>query len=99
MSSGLERAIGRVVEGTRHWSPARWRSGADAMHGLVQALADLAADVEGRERRPVPRLPNDLSLPDQLQVVGLDLIELEPLRAEDEARAAAALAAARAALF
>ncbi|GAA1685198.1 hypothetical protein GCM10009830_35770 [Glycomyces endophyticus] len=99
MSSELERAIGRVVEGTRHWSPARWRPRADAMHGLVQALADIAADAEDRPRRPVPRLPHDMSLPDQLQVVGLDLIELEPLDPAHRARADAAVQAARDALL
>ena len=44
------------------------------MHGLVQQLADLGADAEGREHRPVPRLANDLGLPDQLRVVVADLV-------------------------
>ncbi len=69
------------------------------MHGLVQALADIAADAEGRERRPVPRLPNDMSLPDQLQVVGVDLIELEPLDSSQVKAADEAIAAARSDLF
>lgn len=69
------------------------------MHALVQEIADLAADAEDRPRRPVPRLPNDLHLPDQLQVVGLDLIELEPLDPERQAAAERAVAAARTALF
>lgn len=69
------------------------------MHGLVQALADIAADVEGRERRPVPRLPNDMSLPDQLQVVGVDLIELEPLKDNEQAKADRAIQEARSSLF
>jgi hypothetical protein len=47
------------------------------MHALVQTLADIAADAEGQPRRPVPRLPNDMQLPDQLQVIGLDLLEAE----------------------
>jgi hypothetical protein len=99
LSTELERAIGRVVEGTRHWSPARWLPHADTMHGLVQALADIAADVEGRAHRPVPRLPNDMSLPDQLQVVGVDLIELEPLKDNEQAKAERAIQEARSSLF
>ncbi|MEU6249277.1 hypothetical protein [Glycomyces sp. NPDC047010] len=91
--------MGRVVEGTRHWSPARWSPRADAMHALVQEIADIAADAEDRPRRPVPRLPNDLHLPDQLQVVGVDLIELEPLSDAHRERTEAAVATARAALF
>ena len=43
-------------------------------HGLVQSLADAAADAEGRPRRPVPRLGSDLALPDQLRVMVADLI-------------------------
>ncbi|MFB9658196.1 hypothetical protein ACFQS3_18310 [Glycomyces mayteni] len=99
MSSDIERAIGRVVEGTRHWSPARWSSRADAMHALVQEIADIAADAEDRPRRAVPRLPNDMHLPDQLQVVGIDLIELEPLAPQRQEAAERAVSEARAALF
>jgi hypothetical protein len=70
------------------------------MHALVQALADLAADAEGQPRRPVPRLPNDTHLPDQLQVIGLDLLEFESkLTEEQRAAAEAAIQRARAALF
>jgi hypothetical protein len=98
LNSELERAIGRVVEGTRHWSPARWRSKADAMHALVQALADIAADAEGQPRRPVPRLPNDMQLPDQLQVIGLDLLEA-PLSTEQRDAAEQAIKQARNELF
>ena len=46
---------------------------ADAMHALVQRLADMVASVEGREPLPVPRLSNDLALPDQLRVMVADL--------------------------
>jgi hypothetical protein len=98
LSSELERAIGRVVEGTRHWSPARWRSKADAMHALVQALADIGADAEGRPRRPVPRLPNDMQLPDQLQVIGVDLLEA-PLTPDQRDAAEQAIKQARSELF
>ncbi|HEX2145797.1 MAG TPA: hypothetical protein VHG10_14960 [Glycomyces sp.] len=100
MSTELERAIGRVVEGTRHWSPARWSSTAEAMHALVQALADIAADAEGEPRRDVPRLPNHTQLPDQLQVIGLDLLEVESRLTEMQREEIdQAIKTARAALF
>jgi hypothetical protein len=50
---------------------------ADLAYGLVQRLADLGADAEGRPRRPVPRL-NDLVLPDQLRVMADDLLAAGP---------------------
>jgi hypothetical protein len=100
LSTELERAIGRVVEGTRHWSPARWSSRAAAMHALVQALADVSAEAEGRPRRAVPRLPSDMHLPDQLQVIGLDLLDVEDRLTEAQRRRADdAIRQARAALF
>lgn len=68
------------------------------MHTLVQALADIAADAEGQPRRPVPRLPNDLQLPDQLQVIGLDLLECD-LTPEQRDAAERAITTARAAIF
>jgi hypothetical protein len=68
------------------------------MHALVQALADLTADAEGRERRTVPRLPNDLNLPDQLQVIGVDLLEADLTEAQ-RGQAEAALQQARSVLF
>jgi hypothetical protein len=46
---------------------------ADLMFRLVQRLADLAAEAEGRACRPVPRLDNDLALVDQVRVMVLDL--------------------------
>jgi hypothetical protein len=42
----------------------------------VQRLADLAADLEGRPRRPVPRLA-DAVLADQLAVTVEDLLRLD----------------------
>jgi hypothetical protein len=51
---------------------------ADLLHGLVQEVADLAADAEGQPRRPVTRLDNDLALPDQLRVVAADLVAAAP---------------------
>ncbi len=102
MEPTLERAIGRVVEGTRHWSPARWssRGRAEAMHALVQALADVCAEAEGEPRRAVPRLAADLHLPEQLQVVGLDLLDVaDRLTPAQRAAVDAAIARARSALF
>ena len=46
---------------------------AEAVHGLVQRLADLAAGIEGRPPQAVPRLSNDLALPDQVRVMVADL--------------------------
>lgn len=40
----------------------------------MQRLADAAADAENRPRRPVPRLPSDLALADQLRVMAHDLL-------------------------
>jgi hypothetical protein len=78
----LVRAVDRLVNHVGHWSPARWavsapanaRSRADVVHALAQRLADLEADVTGRPERPVPRLNNDLALPDQVRVMTLDLV-------------------------
>ncbi|WP_081687525.1 hypothetical protein [Glycomyces tenuis] len=70
------------------------------MHALVQALADVCAEAEGEPRRPVPRLASDLHLPEQLQVVGLDLLDVaERLTAEQREAADAAIARARERLF
>ncbi|WP_100447947.1 hypothetical protein [Glycomyces xiaoerkulensis] len=102
MEPTLERAIGRVVEGTRHWSPARWSSGgnAEAMHALVQALADLDAEAEGEPRREVPRLASDLHLPDQLQVIGLDLLDVaDRLTPDQQSRIEEVIREARQTLF
>jgi len=78
----LVRTVDRLVDHVGHWSPARWtvsvpagdRTRADVVHALAQRLADLEADVTGRPDRPVPRLGNDLALPDQVRVVTLDLV-------------------------
>ncbi|HEX6498002.1 MAG TPA: hypothetical protein VF054_03115 [Micromonosporaceae bacterium] len=72
----LLRAVDRLVDQIAHWTPSRWAasSAAPRVHALVQLLADLDAEVEGLPRRPVPRLDNDLALPDQLRVVAHDLV-------------------------
>jgi hypothetical protein len=88
------------VNQVSHWTPGRWSRAApggaggtgtraDLMHGLVQRLADRAADREGQPRRAVPRLDSDLALPDQLRVVAADLVATAP---PPDIRAAAAAA-------
>jgi hypothetical protein len=82
----LELAVSRLVDQVAHWTPARWSkpaasvagTRAEAVHALVQRLADAAAGAEGQPRRPVPRLTNDLALPDQLRVVTADLLAAAP---------------------
>lgn len=68
------------------------------MHALIQVLADLDADAEGRPRIAVPRLPYDTALADQLRVVAADLCAADPAPSA-LAAAREALARARAALF
>ena len=46
---------------------------ADSAHALAQLFADLAADLEHRVRRDVPRL-NDLAVGDQVAVTAHDLV-------------------------
>ncbi|MFI5890743.1 hypothetical protein ACIA5D_11570 [Actinoplanes sp. NPDC051513] len=71
-------AIDRLLNQVRHWEQPRWREGrADRTYELVQRLADLAADAEGRPRRPVPR-EHDMILPDQLRVMADDLLATDP---------------------
>jgi hypothetical protein len=76
-------SIERLHNQVRHWEQARWwvRKAAgvrsDLVFALVQRLADLAADAERRDRRPVPREP-DLVLPDQLRVISDDLLAAGP---------------------
>ncbi len=78
----LIRAVDRLVTQVGHWSTARWASAApvgsgsraDVVHALAQRLADLEAAATGRPSRPVPRLDNDLALPDQLRVLARDLV-------------------------
>jgi hypothetical protein len=89
----LELAVARLVNQVAHWTPVRWSkptaagtgTRAEAMHALVQRLADEAAQAEGGQSRPVPRLVNDLALPDQLRVVSADLIAADPDRANANA--------------
>ncbi|MCZ7376843.1 hypothetical protein ACWDXH_17565 [Micromonospora chokoriensis] len=101
----LDKAVTLLVRQVVHWQQPRWAaaatagnvSRADLVHRLVQEIANLAADAEGEPRRTVPRLDNDLALPDQVRVVVADLVAAG---ADDEvlARAAAEVTATRNAL-
>ncbi|BCJ44453.1 hypothetical protein GCM10010168_12670 [Actinoplanes ianthinogenes] len=81
--SEFATSVERLLTLVRHWEESRWAAGAgdgtrgDLAHALVQRLADLGAEAEGRAPRPVPRA-HDLVLPDQLRVVADDLITAEP---------------------
>ncbi|MFG1914137.1 hypothetical protein [Micromonospora sp. NPDC048898] len=98
----LDQAVRLLVGQVGHWQQPRWAAvattgnvpRADLVHRLVQEVANLAADAEGQPRRVVPRLDNDLALPDQLRVVAADLMAVG---ADDEvlARAAAEVTATR----
>jgi len=70
-------ALERLLNQVKHWEQPRWHGRADQTYALVQLLADLGADAEGRERRVVPR-EHDLILPDQLRVMADDLIAAAP---------------------
>ncbi|SNY28093.1 hypothetical protein [Paractinoplanes atraurantiacus] len=67
-------SVDRLLNQVRHWEAPRWRAEGrgDRVYALVQRLADLAADAEGRPRRVVPR-ESDLVLPDQLRVIADDV--------------------------
>ena len=101
----LRRAVDLLTGQVGHWMAPRWAARAttgnaaraDLVHQLVQRIANLAADAEGQPRRTVPRLGNDLALPDQLRVVAADLVAAgapDPVLAE----AAAGVRATRQAL-
>lgn len=82
----LRRTVDLLARQVGHWEAPRWAapaadgsgSRADAVHAVVQRIADLAADAEGVGRRPVPRLEHDLGLADQLRVVAADLVAAGP---------------------
>jgi hypothetical protein len=81
----FETAVRRLLAQVGHWEAGRWHAPANAgggtrgevVFGLVQRLADDAADAEGRRRRPVPRLADPV-LPDQLRVTTDDLLAAAP---------------------
>jgi hypothetical protein len=80
-SDELRAQVRKLVGQVAHWTPSRWTASSasgpkksDLVHELIQWLADAGADAESRPRRPVPRLDNDLALPDQVRVVTADLL-------------------------
>ncbi|MFI5843437.1 hypothetical protein ACIA8K_27390 [Catenuloplanes sp. NPDC051500] len=82
----LDQALERFVRQTGHWEAPRWAlpldgtpgTRADALHALITWVADAAADADGEPHRPVPRLPHDPALIDQLRVVTADLRAATP---------------------
>jgi hypothetical protein len=75
----LDRELRRVTDRLRTLGLARLerpgpdgRTPAQRAHEVAQALADLAADATGRDRRDVPVLPAH-AVADQVAVTGLDL--------------------------
>jgi hypothetical protein len=99
--SPLGRSVEKLAGQVSHWTPSRWAASsasgptrAEVVHSLVQWLADAGADAEGHPRRPVPRLDNDLALPDQLRVMARDLTATGDQAAIERARELVAAAAA-----
>ncbi|MFB9237304.1 hypothetical protein ACFFWC_17375 [Plantactinospora siamensis] len=86
MSAELTREVDLLARQVGHWEAPRWAAKADRgnaaradlVHRLVQEIANRAADAAGEPRRTVPRLDNDLALPDQLRVVAADLAAADP---------------------
>jgi hypothetical protein len=99
LNAAVEKLVGRVAD----WTPSRWAASgasgqtrAERVHELVQWLADRAADAEGEPHRAVPRLDNDLALPDQLRVVAADLVAVaDPTTAAEAAQRVRAVRLAR----
>jgi hypothetical protein len=88
----LDVAVRKLIGQVSHWTPPPWAasslsgaSRAGLMHDLVQWMADRSAEAEGRPARPVPRLDNDLALPDQLRVVTDDLRRFAPASVQRDA--------------
>ncbi len=73
----LAREARSLVERLRVWTPARWAAEipsygtrGDVVHHLAQWFASRAGEAPTR----LPRLDNDLALPDQLAVTADDLV-------------------------
>jgi hypothetical protein len=82
----LARAVDRLVDQIAPWPLSRWAasagsgggSRASVEHAHAQRLADLEAGHTGHPRHEVPRLDNDLVLPDQVKVTARDLLAAVP---------------------
>jgi hypothetical protein len=97
VSDQVRTALARIDRQLAPWTNTRYArilasglTGGDTVHGLVQAIADLAAVAEGQPLRPVPRI-GDVGLRDQLRVVTTDLLAADPsedtlIRAADAIR-------------
>ncbi len=75
--SVLDRESRSLVQRLRVWTPQRWAAGclpgltrADVVHHLAASFVQAAGETD----RPLPRLPADLALPDQLAVAAHDLV-------------------------
>lgn len=84
----FQTSVDRLLTQVGHWEAPRWKDRAEPVHDLVQHLADLTADAEGRPHREVPRLAPTI-LPDQLRVMADDLLRADP--ADDSLAVATAL--------
>jgi hypothetical protein len=81
-ANDLRLAVDRLIGRVQHWTPSRWArpsavdgsTRAELIHGLAQRLADAGAQAAGEPSRAVPRLDNDLVLPDQLRVLTADVL-------------------------
>ncbi|MDY7089577.1 MAG: hypothetical protein SYR96_31295 [Actinomycetota bacterium] len=82
-------SVDRLLNQIRVWEQPRWDQDDRAARtfALVQRLADLGADAEGRPRREVPR-EHDMILPDQVRVLADDLLAAGPESVLVEAAAA-----------
>ncbi|GID26593.1 hypothetical protein [Paractinoplanes brasiliensis] len=82
-------SVDRLLNQIRVWEQPRWNQDDRAARtfALVQRLADLGADAEGRPRREVPR-EHDMILPDQVRVLADDLLAAGPESVLVEAAAA-----------
>ena len=85
----LRRELGLLVDRLRPWELGRWAGRAvpwgavgpdlgtrgDVAHHLARVLAAPVLALHDRAVTVVPRLPHDTALPDQLAVLGGDLLE------------------------
>lgn len=81
-ADALRRELRRVGDRLRVVPARRLELGlAQEVHRVAQRLADMAADLEGQPRRPVPTLALH-GLGDQLEVLGEDLLSASARRGQ-----------------